>query len=467
MMDPGLDKPTLLICHDIVGDSMAGPGIRYYQLARVLAKHVDTVLAVPEGSDTRQIAREVPCIHYRADNWETLRPHVERAKTCIFASEVAGWFPQLAQSDAYLVVDGYDPLLAEWLALYGDKNQDRPADWRDRLAKLHRQYEIGDLFLCASERQRDWWLGLLESNGRINPATYGADHSLRNLVDVVAYGLPGESPIHDHSVVKGIWDGIGAGDKVILWGGGLWSWLDPVTAIQAVALVYQERPDVRLVFPGTRHPNANVATLPSKLQDARSAAAETGLMDKAIFFGEWLPYADWQNLLLESDLALTLHFDTLETRLAYRSRLLEYIWSRLPIIATEGDTAADIVARNSLGTVVHYEDVEGVASAILELLDKGVPATNFDVCIQEMSWQRVAEPLIAFCRSPWRAADKDSEAYNPSLWAQLEQERSHWEGLVQAYESGRAMRAMKWFDRQKRRLFAPSDAASVQDENRS
>ena len=35
----------LIISHDVVGERMAGPGIRYYHLARVLGKYVPATLA--------------------------------------------------------------------------------------------------------------------------------------------------------------------------------------------------------------------------------------------------------------------------------------------------------------------------------------------------------------------------------------------------------------------------------------
>ena len=35
-------------------------------------------------------------------------------------------------------------------------------------------------------------------------------------------------------------------------------------------------------------------------------AVDLGLLDRVVFFGDWVPYADWPYVLLESDLALEL-----------------------------------------------------------------------------------------------------------------------------------------------------------------
>ena len=68
---------------------------------------------------------------------------------------------------------------------------------------LSRQHQGGNFFLDNSKRQHDRWLGQLGVSGRVNQSAYRADPSLRNLVDVVAYGLRETPPSHASSVVKG------------------------------------------------------------------------------------------------------------------------------------------------------------------------------------------------------------------------------------------------------------------------
>jgi glycosyltransferase involved in cell wall biosynthesis len=227
-----------------------------------------------------------------------------------------------------------------------------------------------------------------------------------------------------------------------------------VTAVRALARVVATQPNVKLIFPGAKHPNPRLANMHTLNRDAQRVAAELGLLDRAVFFGDWVPYADWSNLLLECDVALTLHFETLETRLAYRSRVLEYIWAGLPTVAARGDATAELIERRGLGIVVDCQDVEGVAAAILQLLteprDRRAP--HFAAARQELTWECAAEPLICFCRAPRPAADRVRGAdgqhsyYNPSATEQVRQEREHWEAIIQAYEAGRMMRLLKWIN---------------------
>jgi len=446
----------LIISHDVVGASMAGPGIRYYHLARVLAQHVPTTLAAPGQEGTAQPlqaagAQPFAQATYQRRHWESIAPLVAAADVCLFPSDTADEFPQLAGSRACLIVDGYDPLMAEWLALSAAAPAaERRAAWQSRMLALARQHQIGDFYVCASERQRDWWLGLLEAAGRINPRTFDADPSLRSLIDVAPYGLPSEPlpaplPVSE-GAIKGVWPGISAEDRLLLWGGGLWPWLDPLTAIRAAARLRERHPRLKLVFPGTRHPNPAMKGMPDQVEAAKALAAELGVLDSAVHFGDWMPYARWPHVLQECDVALTLHFDTVETRLAFRSRVLEYIWAGLPIVATGGDATSDLIARCDLGIVTPQSDVEAVAAAIDRLLREGRAgrAANFAAARADLSWERAAAPLVRFCLSPRRAPDRQADApyYDPV--AALRQERDEWRALAEAYANGRVMRALNW-----------------------
>jgi hypothetical protein len=193
------------------------------------------------------------------------------------------------------------------------------------------------------------------------------------------------------------------------------------------------------------------------------------LLNRAVFFSDWTPYADWPNVLAECTLALSLHFDTLETRLAFRTRMIDYIWAGLPIIATQGDATSELVADHGLGVIVTEQDVNGVAAAILQLLAEPAHSREpaFAQARQLLSWERAARPLIDFCQQPRRAADrqfpfpspasvapplpvavKQTDAHNAEAEAQqLRQELAQLQELVQGYERGRVMRLIKWFDR--------------------
>ncbi len=437
---------VLIVSHDVVGRRMAGPGIRYWELAQVLGRHFPVTLAAPGREiEPPSPATGVALWPYRIGDWHSLAPAVERADVVLLCGDVLAMFPSIEQSGVPLVMDGYDPHPLEILELFAG-TPEQEARHLDREEVLRRQCRAGDFFICASERQRDWWLGLLEANGRVNVHTFGEDRSLRKLVDVVPFGLPSKPPRHRRQVLKGVWPGIGMGDKVILWGGGLWQWLDPLTAIRALARIWEQRQDVKLVFPGTRHPNVGgVPDMPMR-RAAVALADELGLRGRGVFFGDWVPYEVWPDYLLEADVGVSLHFDSVETRLAFRSRVLDYLWAGLPMVLTRGDAISEYVVGLGVGEVVDYEDDARLASALLRLLERPRSAleAGFEVARAELTWERGAEPLVRFCRRPRRAPDKGRRSPGGgSDCRELEAEIARLRSLVAGYERGRFIRFMK------------------------
>ena len=90
---------TLLISDEVLGAKMAGPGIRYYQLSRVLSRHTDLTLAiVPQ--DRRALAAmqarlpNVKVIGYRRAEWDTLKQAAEWAEIVMLPPLTIGSNPQ-------------------------------------------------------------------------------------------------------------------------------------------------------------------------------------------------------------------------------------------------------------------------------------------------------------------------------------------------------------------------------------
>jgi glycosyltransferase involved in cell wall biosynthesis len=281
------------------------------------------------------------------------------------------------------------------------------------LVVLNSQLWAGDFFLCASEKQRDFWLGMLVALNRVNPYTYDSDETLRALIDVVPFGLPSRPPEHTRQVLKGVYKTIGQEDKVILWGGGIWDWFDPCTLIRAMASIAAHRHDVKLFFMGIKHPNPLIPRMQAPGQ-AIELSKDLGLYDKLVFFNEWVPYEERQNYLLEADVGISLHLDHLETRFSFRTRLLDYIWAGLPIVTTRGDAMSELVEQHHLGKVVDYGNVEQVADSLMELIGTPNPREvyrpGFEKVKGQFTWERAVEPLARFCAHPRPAPDKTALA---------------------------------------------------------
>ncbi len=391
---------VLMVSPMPIGDQRAGPGIRFLELARVLASDSAVTLLLPDDSNC-----DHPAFDVRPKSEGLLEKLLDTHEIVIVQGPALQEHPdllsRLGRGKHYVIVDLYDPITLELLEV------DRAGQigrWvrREYTALLNEQLRLGDFFVCATERQRDYWIGALSSLGRINHDTYDG-LEFRNLIDVVPFGLPAEAPQACGPVFKGVLPGIGPSDRVILWGGGLWDWLDPITPVRAMQRIAAQHRDARLIFFEWEHH-------PAKHLEARRLADELALLDSHVFFTPWLPPERWGSCLLEADIGLVFHPASIETHFAFRTRLLDYVWAGLPIVTASGDVISQLVAARGLGQVVTPGDEDGLVDALDSLLDEANPRASrrarFRSLAESLVWERVARPLVDYCRQPRHAGDK-------------------------------------------------------------
>ncbi len=396
---------VLVVTLDTVAERMAGPAIRAWEICRALAAEHEVHLVTfgqcsraGEGFDAR---------HITVDEF---RATVGAVDIVVIQGFVMATFPWLQTCPQVVVVDLYDPFHLESLEVERFKPaEQREAGLANALRELRAQLARGDLFLCASEKQRDLWLGHLAAAGRINPDTYDADPALRRLITVVPFGIAPTPPERTAPAIKGVVPGIALSDKVLLWGGGVYNWFDPVSVVRAVDLLRHRVPDVRLYFLGMKHPNPDVPEMAMATR-TRELSNSLGLTGTHVFFNEdWVPYERRGDYLLDADLGVSAHFDHIETAFSFRTRILDYLWAGLPVVATTGDTFGELIDAENLGATVDPEDVDALATALESLLvdDARRARVKADVAriAKDYTWPVVLEPLLEFCREPLRARD--------------------------------------------------------------
>ena len=394
-----------VITADVLSGQMAGPAIRAYHIAEQLAGRHDVTLISTARCDISH-----PALQCRYATWSSLRTAVGGAEVVIFQGFVSYHAPWLLRSHKILVIDLYDPMHFEQLEQLKERPPlERRATHDLTVRVLNEQLVRGDFFLCASEEQRHLWLGQLAGFGRVSPENYDPDPSLRSLLAVCPFGMPDEPPAQTRHAIKGTLAGIGPKDKLILWAGGVYNWFDPLTLIRAVHRLAAERDDVRLFFLGMRHPNPDVPDM-KVAWHTRQLSDELGLTGKHVFFNDgWVDYGDRQNYLLDADVGVSTHFEHVETTFAFRTRILDYLWAGLPVVATGGDTFGRLIAAEGLGAVVPEQDVEGLADALDRALydDRFAAECRANVARSrsDFRWRRTLAPLVDFCDRPARAAD--------------------------------------------------------------
>ncbi|MEX0785766.1 MAG: glycosyltransferase [Dehalococcoidia bacterium] len=413
---------VLVYARGAVGKNMGSTGVRAYHTARVLAEQLpeaSVTLAVPNEPDIPSPHPRLRMVRYRNPLhglYEMLRHDVIISRNFSPLALVVFFRKRLA-------LDFYSALLVEWLAFaMRIRRPGRRLLW----ATANRYYveyqlTLADYVICSNERQRDIWVGSLSTLGLITPQVYDEDRSLEGFVGVVPYGVQAGRPEPGCRVLKGVVPGIRETDKVLIWNGSIMEWFDANTVIRAMAEVAKVRDDVKLFFLGTEHPDYVTGMLFGPPQDALQLSQELGLYERSVFFNVgWVPYHEIGAYLAESHIGVCAASDTLEARYAFRTRYVDLFWAELPIVCTRGDVLAERIESEPLGVAVAAGDVRAFADGILKLLEDEDYyercRRNMAAVKEELSWERVLQPLVDFCRSSESHAASKRQRFLPLMW---------------------------------------------------
>lgn len=400
-------KRVLVVTGDVISERMAGPAIRAWEMAKAISHDCDVRLISTTAAKSVDLSHQFEVL---TASGPELEPHIDWADVLVFQGYLLWEAPWIVERDIIVVADIYDPFHLEQLEQARDLGEEgRRAVVNAASTVLVEQIRRADLMLCASEKQRAFWLGELAAIGRVNQLVreqYGAPE---DIIRVVPFGLGDEPPVQSRHAIRGVVPGIGMEDKVIIWGGGVYNWFDPLTLVRAVARLAKRHSNVRLYFMGMKHPNPAVPEM--KVATAlRELSDELELTGKHVFFNsDWVEYGDRQNVLMDADVGVSTHFEHVETAYSFRTRILDYLWAGLPIVATTGDSFGDVLSSEGIGIGIPPEDVDALETALESLLyDEEFNAKTREhvrAFSRQFRWETVLEPLVEFCRAPQTAGD--------------------------------------------------------------
>lgn len=343
---------------------MAGPGIRAWHLARELSKHFDTTLIAKAEGMGRAEARPTFIEH----GTDAARAAMRDANVLI--GQPARGFGKRRASQR-IVYDLFDPTVLELRELYGDMPSLRQrvhlaAEWWRLSEALMR----ADLLVCAASKQRQFYESLQSGDAPWIEVPFGID-----LDDVTSCPKPQ--------------------DNIVVWGGGVWEWLDPATAIDAIVRLNRDGIHAKLLFLGRSRPNR--ALIDRRRDDRFDALLARG--GPHVSANEhWVPYGERLAWLRSGKIAIMLHRRTAEAQYSIRTRLFDAIAAGIPVVATAGGFAAELVEKEGLGIVVSPGDVAGVAEAIRRLLMDDetwfTSVASLERIRPRYAWDVVTRPLV-------------------------------------------------------------------------
>jgi glycosyltransferase involved in cell wall biosynthesis len=341
----------VVITEDVVGERMAGPGIRAHHFARQLRTVAPTALvAAPgEGSSSFDV---IPL-----GSGET-RPLYAKARVLV-GQPSRTMYRAIRESNAAAVFDLFDPILLELDEMLKSRWSTTLAVHREmQRSRLRRALTSGDLLIAATPQQRDYYQKMPPHCDAI----------------IVPFGIDPEPP-PDARIAT----------RTFLWNGGRWPWLDDALAIEAVRELNRSGVPCELLFLGSARPNGGKReALPVDEPFVKTNP-------------EWVLYAERGRWLRSARAVVMLHRHSAEAEMSIRTRFFDALWACVPVIASRGGWVADLVERESLGMVVEPEERGGVVSAMRSMLENDALhasyVSNLERVRADYTWDRVTAPL--------------------------------------------------------------------------
>ncbi len=223
-----------------------GPAIRLFQIAKVLARKGHDVTIAEKKRLKEEIIGLVKFIPYDPKLLNSVSNTYDVAITDLWSNE-SSFLHSL--KDIPLVVDVSTPTIIEHALFFDDSEKQARHFTDDIVYPLTRIFTYGDVFLCANEKQRIYYAGILSIFGRINP--YNTDASQ---LMILPTGLSQEEFVSKPGMLLG--KIVPKDKKIILWPGGIFPWFDALSPIKAMQVLSKKYPQLVMVFAGSVNPRA-------------------------------------------------------------------------------------------------------------------------------------------------------------------------------------------------------------------
>lgn len=326
---------VLVATDDRLGEVMAGSALRAWELACALRRRGFEVRTSAAAGSTVP-GPGGPSLVERIDwSWPD-------------AVVAAPWSlpPRAFVGRHLLVIDGVTPLLAELATMPEDPQVVRRR--RTAAARLPLVAARADAVLVASAAQRHWWQSVL------------AKRAGRVPVVELPFGVSADPARDEPAEIPGV----PRRNRVVLWWGGVWPWLDLETLLAARARLGAA--PISVVVPVAARPGAQAPQFgPEQLGAMRERHRVP--FPRVVGLESWVPYRQRGGILNRAEVLAVLHHPGPEAELSFRTRALDGVWAGVPLLLSEGGAVAELARANGWGAVTPPGDPGAVAAA-MELL---------------------------------------------------------------------------------------------------
>jgi len=340
------------------------------------------------------------------------------AVVVLYCSDAAHEITGLARPDLLVVLDVYFLWTVETAALLSPDLRRDYGPFLDEVERWNEVLKRGDVFLCAGESQRHYYVGALSALGVVNPFTYDRLKLLE-----VPFGLDDRDAAKS-STLPDPYRALGIEEPafVMLWFGAIYPWFDIDPVLEAVLTLVADDPDVHFVVVGGRNPWVSDELYGRGLPHARGALAPHA--GTQVHFVDWVPYHDRFQWYVHADVIVSLNKPGLENDYSCRTRVADYVSAQRPLITNGGDALSDRVLAVGGGFPTNG-DARDLIDVVLALQQEPALTETASAALAalrtEWSWASTTRELsdvLATGDAPWAAEDAFVRAHHgPRRWS--------------------------------------------------
>ncbi|MCU1673257.1 MAG: hypothetical protein JWN77_1370, partial [Frankiales bacterium] len=361
-----------------------GGGLRCWGLARGLQAHGHEVTVGVDAAfgDLELVAEGLRVTSFRRD--EALIRLMEHMDAVIVSYCMGGTTEYVVShlpDGVLLVGDAYVPIHVEVSARDATDVELEQREFMADLPRWNSALQRCDLLLVASEEQRLYYTGLLAALGRVTPMSYRDTRML-----LTPFGVHGdEVPPAERDRSDG--------SLRALWFGGVYPWFDASALIGSVRLATARGVPVTLTMAGAKNPFVRHG----HFVEHADAAIELAEASGDVQLLPWLPYAERGRAYETSDVIVSLNTIGPENAFSWRTRVVDYIWSGLPLLTNGGDPLAERLIAAGAAMRLSAATPEAVADALETLHREPERLVRMRQVMaaqrRTLDWQRCVEPL--------------------------------------------------------------------------
>lgn len=347
-----------------------GSGQRFFGLANGLKKNgVDDVTIAVGGIyplDVKEIAG-IKLINYdlNSDFAEKLTHY----DTIIFNYTIHGsaFIVEHLPENAQVIIDAYGPAYIENLAR---RPEDMVGTYVGNLAAVKEVFNKvlvrGDYYLYANSSQEKLYSGVLAALGVINQFSYHTERLL-----CVPFGI--DKPDANAKYINPYPEyGIKESDFTLLWFGGLYPWFDITKLLKVIEA--EKQGTLKLVIVGGNNPQNQHPDFIKHYKNTVDYIERHNLGDRVILV-DWADFATRRRYYEYADAIISLNSEGKENAYSWRTRVMDYVGSKTPLITNGGDPLSDELVEAGAAFKIDEKSNESIRT-LLQRLEKNPSMLN-------------------------------------------------------------------------------------------